>query len=310
MELIRGLDALRACHRPCVATIGAFDGVHRGHQAVIRQLQAQGEALGLPTTVVSFEPHPREYLQPEQAPARLSTLRDKVESLAALGVHRVLCLRFNEELRQMGAEDFAVRVLVEGLGVKALILGDDFRFGRSREGNAAMIRALGERVGFDTLPMDTVESGGERISSTRVRQALAEGDFALAEELLGRPYVINGRVQHGRALGRELGSPTANIAMRRLVPPLHGVYAVTVDGAGLSAAPAVANIGSRPTVERAGESKLEVHVLDAAPALYGERLRVTPRHKLRDEWRFESLEALKAQIANDQDNARRFFAAG
>jgi riboflavin kinase/FMN adenylyltransferase len=309
MELIRGLDALRDRHRPGVATIGAFDGVHRGHQAVIRQLADQGRALGLPTTVVSFEPLPREYLRPAQAPARLSTLRDKVEALAALGVDRLLCLRFDETLRQMSAEDFAVRVLVDGLGVRALILGDDFRFGRSREGNAAMIRALGERVGFTTQPMETVEARGERISSTRVREALAAGDFALAEDLLGRPYTLSGRVQHGRALGRELGSPTANIALRRLVSPLHGVYAVTVDGAGLEAAPGVANIGSRPTVERAGEAKLEVHVLQGSPTLYGERLTVTPRQKLRDECRFDSLEALKAQIARDQDDARRYFAA-
>jgi riboflavin kinase/FMN adenylyltransferase len=309
MELIRGLRGLRACHRPCVATIGAFDGVHRGHQAVIGQLREQGSELGLPLTVVSFEPLPREYLQPEGAPARLSTLREKHQLLAAQGVDRLFLLRFGEAVRQMGAEEFTRQFLVEGLGIRSLIIGDDFRFGRARAGSTELMRKLGAKWGFATLPTATVLEGDERVSSTRVRAALASGDFAMAERLLGRPYTLSGRVIYGRSLGRQLGFPTANIPLRRRLAPLRGVYAVTVEGAGLTQAAAVANIGARPTVDSAGETTLEVHVLDAAPLLYGQRLTVTPRQRLRDERKFDSLEALGAQISSDKDKARRFFAA-
>jgi riboflavin kinase/FMN adenylyltransferase len=308
MELIRGLRGLRARHRPCVATIGAFDGVHRGHAAVIGQLREQGAALGLPMTVVSFEPLPREYLQPEQAPARLSTLREKHELLAAQGVDRLLLLRFGEAVRQMGAEEFTREVLVDGLGVRSLIIGDDFRFGRARAGSTELMRELGVKWEFATLPTATVLEGEERVSSTRVRALLARGDFAMAERLLGRPYTLSGRVIHGRSLGRELGFPTANIPLRRRLAPLRGVYAVTVNGAGLAEAPAVANIGARPTVESAGDTMLEVHVLEGAPLLYGKRLTVTPRQRLREEQKFASIEALGAQISRDKEQAQQFFA--
>jgi riboflavin kinase/FMN adenylyltransferase len=308
MELIRGLSGLRACHRPSVATIGAFDGVHLGHQAVVTQLLEQAAEHDLPTTVVTFEPHPREFLQPLQAPARLTTLREKIEVLAEAGVARLLYLRFDESLRQMDAQAFIDAVLLRGLGVRSLILGDDFRFGRGRAGDSDMVRATGAREGFATLPTATLEIDGARVSSTRIRAALATGDFAQAQRLLGRPYRMAGRVIHGRRLGRELGSPTANIALGRRVSPLAGVYAVSVTGAGLRDAPAVANVGTRPTVEAAARANLEVHILDLARSLYGERLHVQFHHKLRDEQRFESLDDLRAQIALDRDNARQWFA--
>jgi riboflavin kinase/FMN adenylyltransferase len=298
MELIRGLRGLRSRHRPCVATIGAFDGVHRGHLAVLAQLREQALAHGLPSTLVTFEPLPREYLQRDEAPARLTTLREKIELLAEAGVERLLCLRFDETLRRMQAEAFIDRVMVRGLGVASLILGDDFRFGRAREGNADMVRAMGAREGFATLPTATCSLGDRRISSTRVRRALAEGDFALAEALLGRAFTLGGRVRHGRALGRQLGAPTANIGLQRRVTPLQGVYAVTVDGAGLQAAPAVANIGRRPTVADNEPVMMEVHVLDGAPDLYGQRLIVTPRQRLRSEQRFADLDALRRPMSD------------
>jgi len=308
MELIRGLCGLRPHHRPCVATIGAFDGVHRGHRAVVEQLLEQARIHALPPTAITFEPHPREFLQREAAPARLTTLREKIEVLGEAGVERLLYLRFDETLRQMEPAAFIDAILVQGLGVRALILGDDFRFGRGRAGDSELIRAAGVREGFVTLPTATCEFAGERISSTRIRAALSEGDFALAEQLLGRPYSMAGRVVHGRRLGRQIGAPTANIALGRMVAPLSGVYAVTVDGAGLESATAVANIGTRPTVEVGARANLEVHLLDLDRDLYGERLQVTFHHKLRDEQRFPSVEVLRAQIAADIDSARGFFA--
>jgi len=310
MELLRGLSDLRARHRPCVATIGAFDGVHRGHRAVIEQLAEQGRQLGLPTAVVTFEPLPREYLAPTRAPARLQSFRERFLALRALGVDRLLCLRFDESLRQMSAEAFACEVFVEGLAVKALVLGDDFRFGRDREGDSTFMRGLGEREGFVTLPTHTVELDGERVSSTRLRAALAAGDFAQASRCLGRDYSMSGRVIHGKQLGRQIGVPTANIALRRISVPLSGVFAVTVSGGGLDAAAAIANVGSRPTVDSGLRPNLEVHVLDGEHALYGERLDVSFLRKLREEQRFASIDALKKQIFSDIDSARDWFAAG
>jgi riboflavin kinase/FMN adenylyltransferase len=310
MDLLRGLGGLRARHRPCVATIGAFDGVHLGHRAVIEQLAEQGQKLGLPAAVVTFEPLPREFLAPAEAPARLQSFRERFEALRDLGVDRLLCLRFDESLRSMSAESFARRIFVDGLGVKALVLGDDFRFGRDREGDSAFMRALGEREGFITLPTRTVELDGQRVSSTRMRAALAVGDFALARRCLGREYSISGRVVYGKQLGRQLGVPTANIALRRASLPLSGVFAVTVDGAGLQAEPGIANVGSRPTIDSGLRPNLEVHMLDGEHALYGERLVVNFHQKLRDEQRFASIDELKTQIFDDIESARGCFATG
>ncbi|WP_439107224.1 bifunctional riboflavin kinase/FAD synthetase [Congregibacter sp.] len=310
MKLLRGLKGLRPQHRPCVATIGAFDGVHLGHQTVVSQLAEQGRKYDLPTTVVTFEPLPREYLAAESAPARLQSFRERFESLAALGVDRLLCLRFDENLRQMSAEEFADQIFVQGLGVRSLVLGDDFRFGHDREGGFSMMKAMGEREGFDTLSTNTIERGDERVSSTRLRSALAQGDFGTVRACLGRDYEMAGRVIYGRQLGRQIGTPTANIALRRGSVPLSGVFAVRVQGAGLESAPAIANVGVRPTVEEGVRPNLEVHILDGDHALYGQRLTVSFMHKLRDEQRFESVDLLKAQIYQDIEGARAWFASG
>lgn len=309
MELIRRPRGLRPYHRPCVATIGAFDGVHLGHLAVIEQLKDEAVRYDLPSTAITFEPLPREYLQPDSAPARLTPLREKFEALVGSGVDRLLVLPFDEQLRAMSARQFAEELLVKGLGIRSLILGDDFRFGREREGDQAFMQSMGEQHGFSVLSTATLELNGERVSSTRLRQMLAEGNFVAAEQLLGRPFTLSGRVIHGRALGRQLGMPTANIALRRQVSPLSGVYAVSVSGGDLVDAPAVANVGTRPTVSGGTRPLLEVHLLEGSPELYGRRLEVTPRAALRREQRFDSLDALRAQIARDSQEARDFFAA-
>lgn len=312
MELLRGLHGLRPRHSPCVATIGAFDGVHLGHRAVIEQLQEHGAEQGVATTVVTFEPLPREYLAADTAPARIQSFRERCEALARLGVDRLLCLRFDEGLRSMSAEDFAHRIFVDGLGVKAIVLGDDFRFGNAREGDSAMLRALGQATGFSVHPTRTVTLPGadaERISSTRLRAALADADFSLAEKLLGRPYSISGRVVYGRQLGRELGAPTANIALRRRSLPLQGVFAVSVTGGGVERAQGIANVGIRPTVDAGLRPILEVHLLEGAHELYGARLAVSFMHKIRAEQRFESIDALQTQIHRDIGSARDYFVA-
>lgn len=310
MELLRGLKGMRPQDRPCVATIGAFDGVHLGHQTVISQLAEQGRKYDLPTVVVTFEPLPREYLAADKAPARLQSFRERFSALAALGVDKLLCLPFNEALRQMSATQFADRIFVQGLGIRSLVLGDDFRFGHDREGGFSFMRKLGESEGFDTLATQTIEFAGDRISSTRLRAALAAGDFDTSRACLGRDYEMSGRVVYGRQLGRQIGTPTANIALRRSSVPLSGVFAVTVEGAGLQNVWAIANVGVRPTVAKGAVANLEVHILDGAHQLYGQRLNVRFLHKLRDEQRFESVDLLKAQIQQDIEGARAWFASG
>ena len=308
MELIRGRHNLRPHHRGCAVTIGAFDGVHLGHQSVLTHLRQQAVSLEVPTTVVTFEPLPREYLRPLEAPPRITTLRDKWPLLAECGVDRVLCLPFNESLRQLSAREFVEEVFVSGLGVRYLAFGDDFRFGNRREGDLDYVRALADEFGYAVAPTPTLELGGDRVSSTRIRAALAEADFELAAQLLGRPFELAGRVLHGQKLGRQLDAPTANIALHRIRSPLQGVYAVRVCGGGLEEAPGVANVGVKPTIGESLEATLEVHVLEGSPDLYGERLTVRFRHKLRDEQKFPSLDALKAGIATDKANARTWLA--
>ena len=308
MELIRGRHNLRPHHRGCAVTIGAFDGVHLGHQSVLTHLRQQAVSLEVPTTVVTFEPLPREYLRPLEAPPRITTLRDKWPLLAQCGVDRVLCLPFNESLRQLSAREFVEDIFVSGLGVRYLAFGDDFRFGNRREGDLDYVRALADEFGYAVAPTPTLELGGDRVSSTRIRAALAEADFDLAAQLLGRPFELAGRVLHGQKLGRQLDAPTANIALYRIRSPLQGVYAVRVCGGGLKEAPGVANVGVKPTIGESLEATLEVHVLEGSPDLYGERLTVRFRHKLRDEQKFPSLDALKAGIAADKANARTWLA--
>ena len=307
MELIRGLHNMRPRHRGCVVTIGAFDGVHLGHQAVIRHLLEKSAELGLPSTIIVFEPLPREYFSPLQAPARIMSFREKFFALRDLGVDRLLRVRFNECLRGMSAQQFVDDIFVSGLGVRYVVLGDDFRFGNDREGDLEFIRQQGPRYGYEARPTPTLSMDGERVSSTRIREALEQADFAEAARLLGRPYSISGKVVYGRQLGQTLGTPTANLELRRLRAPLNGVYAVQVSGAGLEGALGVANVGVRPTVDDSIKANLEVHLLDREIGLYGQHIEVTFRHKLREEKKFGSVDELRENIARDIENTRAWF---
>jgi riboflavin kinase/FMN adenylyltransferase len=303
MQLVRGLQNLRPQHRGCVATIGNFDGVHRGHQAILARLRERAVELGLPSCVVIFEPQPREFFAPETAPARLARLRDKLELLAGEGVDLVLCLAFNQRLRKLSAAEFVDHILVDGLGVKHLEVGDDFRFGCDRLGDFDFLQQAGVTQGFTVEAAQTVEIDGVRVSSTQIRNALANGDFTLAERLLGRPFSIAGRVLHGQKLARQLGTPTANVQLKRRRVPFTGVYLVSTEIDGKTW-PGVANIGVRPTVAGDGNAHLEIHILDFTGDLYGRRLKVAFHQKLRDEQRFASLEALKTAINADVATAR------
>ena len=307
MELIRGLHNMRPRHRGCVVTIGAFDGVHLGHQAVIRHLLEKSAELGLPSTIIVFEPLPREYFSPLQAPARIMSFREKFFALRDLGVDRLLRVRFNERLRGISAQQFVDDIFVAGLGVRYVVLGDDFRFGNDREGDLEFIRQQGPRYGYEARPTPTLSMDGERVSSTRIREALEQADFAEAARLLGRPYSISGKVVYGRQLGQTLGTPTANLELRRLRAPLNGVYAVQVSGAGLEGALGVANVGVRPTVDDSIKANLEVHLLDREIGLYGQHIEVTFRYKLREEKKFGSVDELRENIARDIENTRAWF---
>jgi len=307
MHIIRGLLNLRPQHRGCVATIGNFDGVHLGHQAIIRRLRTLGEQLALPTLLITFEPYPQEFFAGEQALPRLTRLREKMDRLSRTGLDRVLCLRFNPALAQMEAEDFVRRILLEGVGVRHLVVGDDFRFGRQRRGDFAMLARLGRAHGFTVERTPTFEIDGRRVSSTWVREALTARDMDLAARLLGRPYAIGGRVAHGDKRGRQLGFPTANIHLRRKAVPVSGVFAVTLEGVARQPLPGVANVGSRPTVDGV-RSLLEVHLFDFDREIYRRHVQVNFLHSIRAERKFDNLDALKQQIARDCAAARAYFA--
>ena len=308
MELVRGLYNLRARHRGCVATIGNFDGVHRGHQHMITAVRAAAIRVGLPAAVITFEPTPREFFEGDAAPARLTRLREKLEALASYGVDRVLVLRFDRRVQAMGATEFVERLLVDGLGVRHMVVGHDFHFARRREGNLALLKEAGTRHGFTVEEVGRYMDEGERVSSSLVRDALGRGDLERARKLLGRPYRMAGRVRRGEQLGRTLGFPTANLALHRKVVPLWGVFAVRVSGAGLADHPAVVSLGTRPTINGT-EPLLEVHVFDFDGDLYGRYLDVDFILRLRDERRFETIDALVAQMHRDAAAARAALGA-
>jgi len=307
MELIRGIHNLRPPHRGCVATIGNFDGVHLGHQAVLGQLAEKGAELCLPTTVITFEPQPQEYFSHGEIPPRLTRFREKLKALQRYSVNRVLCLPFNRALAEMEAEAFIQRVLVDGLGIRYLVVGDDFSFGKGRRGDFAMLQRAGAEHGFVVVNMHTFEIDGGRVSSTRIREALQAGNLSLAEQLLGRPYRMCGRVAHGDKLGRTIGFPTANIFLHRKKAPVDGVFAVEMYGIAGEPVAGVANVGTRPTVEGT-RSLLEVHLFDFSAEIYGRYVHVDFLHRIREERRFASFDALKDQILRDADEARAFFA--
>ena len=302
MEFIRGLNNVKPQHSGCVLTIGKFDGVHLGHQAVLSNVLQKAKALGLPATVMVFEPQPEEVFTPDRAPARISPLREKYELLKQQGVDRLLAVRFNRAFASQSADTFVHDLLVDKLGVKFLVVGDDFRFGQGRKGDFAMLQAAGQKYGFEVVSTQSFMMHAHRISSTAVREALADSDFALGEEMLGRPFAVYGRVVHGEKKGRTIGFPTANVMLKRCRAPIHGVFAVhvAVDGTKFNG---VANIGTRPTLNGV-RNQLEVHIFDMSADLYGKPMTVFPVAKIRDEQKFDSFEILKAQIQADAAKAR------
>lgn len=299
---------------PSVLTIGNFDGVHLGHQAMLRQLRAKADVLGIPATVMTFEPHPREFFAPDKAPARLTSLREKLALLEACGVDRVVLFRFDRRHAAMSADDFIARVLVKGLAVRHVIIGDDFRFGQGRQGDLALLQQQGASLGFTAEALETVTVNGitgeegRRVSSSAVRQALEASDLALAAQLLGRPYAIAGRIVHGDKIGRTIGFPTANVQLKRKRVPMKGVYAVTVSGLDKRQLPGAASIGVRPTVGQGLKPVLEVHLLDFDQNVYGAHATVHFQRRLRDEVKFDSFDALKRQIALDVQATQDYFA--
>jgi len=318
MRVIRGIHNLRQEHRGCVATIGNFDGVHQGHQSLIRALKVRARELNLPVIVMVFEPQPREYFDRECAPGRITRFRDKIDRLFSEGVDQVVCLSFNERLRSLTAEQFVEKLIVKGLDVKHLVVGDDFRFGCDRSGDYQFLTFASEKFGFELSNMTTFSHDELRVSSTRVREVLDNADFELAEELLGWPYQISGKVVHGRKLGRQIGVPTANVQLSNLKAPFSGVFAVEATVVSnqedsVAVLSAVANLGIKPTVNGIAPS-LEVHILSSlADAgikdndLYGKRLSVRFRKKIRDEKKFDGIDALKAAIEQDIATAKAFF---
>ncbi|HEY0857602.1 MAG TPA: bifunctional riboflavin kinase/FAD synthetase [Albitalea sp.] len=318
------MQVFRGFHHPgiaraCALTIGNFDGVHRGHQAMLALLRNEAQHRGVPSCVLTFEPHPRDHFaklagKPELAPARIATLRDKLSELERVGIDQVVVLRFDSRLASLSPQAFIEDVLLDGLHARYVLVGDDFRFGAKRAGDYAMLDAAGAAAGFDVARMMSYEVHGLRVSSSAVRQALADGDMAHVATLLGRPYSISGHVVHGRKLGRDLGFRTLNLRVPHRKPAALGIFVVQVSGLVERPLPGVASLGVRPTVEDAGRVLLETHCLQWPEPLdldagYGRCVRVELLHKLHDERRYESLAALKEGIARDEADARAWFQA-
>jgi riboflavin kinase/FMN adenylyltransferase len=307
MEFIRGLYNLKPEHRGCVATIGNFDGVHLGHQRVLRQVKLKAIMQGLPAVVVLFEPQPLEYFAKDQAPRRITRLREKLRLLERHGVDRVLCLRFDAKLLSLNARDFIQQLLVSGLAVSHFVVGDDFRFGQGRMGNYALLQTEGLNHGFDVENTETCELDGERVSSTRIRNALEAHDLKAVRRFLGRPFTVTGKVAYGQQLGRKLGVPTANIRLQKPRPALQGVYATLVHGLVDQPIASVANIGYRPTLAGV-QPQLEVHLFDFSGDFYGKTITVEICQFIRSEKKFDGLAQLQAQIELDMQTAKDFFA--
>lgn len=296
MQIYRHIPSI--LQQPCALAIGNFDGMHLGHQELLKKLIENAQALHLTSAVMTFEPHPREFFAPESAPPRLCSLREKLEHFAEVGVERVYVCHFNRNFAKVTADEFMQTILRDSLNAQAILVGEDFRFGAMRTGS--IVDFIDAKFNLISLPQ--VSLGEERVSSTRVRAALAAGDLQEATSLLGRPYSISGKVVHGAKRGRQLGFPTANVHMRHERPALTGVYAVKLDGLN-----GVANLGVRPTIAGIPKLSLEVHVLDFYGNLYGKHVHVEFLHKIRAEMKFDGLDALKAQIAYDAMVARNFF---
>ncbi|VFP79700.1 bifunctional riboflavin kinase/FAD synthetase [Candidatus Erwinia haradaeae] len=306
MRVIRGINNLRAEHRGCVLTVGNFDGVHRGHQALLAQLHNEGCKRNAPVMVMLFEPHPLEIFNTEKAPARLTRLHEKLHYLKKAKVDVILCIRFNHRFSSYTAKEFIIELLVNKLGIKFLAIGEDFRFGADRYGTVCFLQKASMQYGFDLLIIQTLLENNRRISSTAIRNALAVNNLSLAKDLLGRSFSMCGRVVYGDALGRKIGFPTINLLLFRILPPVTGVYIVYVKVTGNKVLPGVANIGIRPTFKRI-KRQLEVHLLDINIDLYGQYIEVIFLQKIRDEKFFSSLFALQKQIQCDIMDAKYFF---
>jgi riboflavin kinase / FMN adenylyltransferase len=306
MELIRGLLNLKARHRGCAASIGNYDGVHLGHRHVLKELAVRARERTLPVTVVVFEPAPQEYFTAAAPPARLMSFCEKCRALAECGVDRIVCLRFDCMLAEMPADVFIERVLVRSLGVRYLMVGEDFRFGHDRTGDFAMLAGAGASHGFEVAAASTMSVAGQRVSSSRIRNLLAGGQLESAATLLGAPFSVSGRVLHGERLGHALGYPTANLPLKRRVSPVRGIFVAAVRGTGAPVRYGAAYVGNRPAVN-GGTEMLEVNVFDFNGDLYGRRLRVELLHQLRADSGFESLPALQAQMARDVEAAHAWL---
>jgi riboflavin kinase / FMN adenylyltransferase len=317
MQVFRGFHHA-ALAPTCALTIGNFDGVHRGHQAMLALLTNEARHRGVPSCVLTFEPHPRDFFaaragKPESAPARIATLRDKLVELAGCGIDQLVVLRFDEQLARLSPQAFIDDVLLQGLGARYVLVGDDFRFGAQRAGDYALLDAAGDAQGFDVARMQSYEVHGLRVSSSAVREALQSGDMARATALLGRPYSLSGHVLHGAKLGRDLGFRTLNVRFAHRNPAAMGIFAVRTHGLTLEPLEGVASLGKRPTVDDSGRVLLEVHCFDWPASLgaeggYGKLIRVDLMHKLRDEARYDGLDALTVAIARDAQQAREYFA--
>ncbi len=306
MKLIRGLHNLNQPLSGCVATIGNFDGLHLGHQHVINQLKAVAEIKNLPSVVIVFEPQPVEYFAPEKAPRRLARFRDKINHLSDMGIDIMVCLHFNKQLAQLSAEQFVGKILIDRLNLKHLVIGDDFRFGKKRCGDFKFLQQSGHKLGFEVENSHTLLIDDQRVSSTRIRQCLAENDMLQARQLLGRPYTLSGRVAHGKKLGRELGFPTINLKMGKRPIAVDGIFAVLVKGIDNRTLRGVASIGTRPTVNGVG-TILEVYILNFSEQVYGYCVEVEILHKIRNEEKFDSLDTLVEKINQDIDEAHTYF---
>lgn len=289
--------------QPMALAIGNFDGMHLGHQALLKGLIATAQSENLKSVVMTFEPHPREFFTPDQAPARLTSLREKLELFAEAGVEQVYVCRFNRRFAKITAEAFMQTIMRDALNARSVLVGQDFRFGAGRKGTVADFEA----AGFNLVNLPNIEHDGQRVSSTVVREALAKGDLDKAATLLGRPYSISGKVVHGDKLGRELGYPTANVHIRHDRPPFLGVYAVKLEGLAGGELPGVASLGVRPTLKDNGKPVLEVHLFDFNQEIYGTHVRVKFLHKIRDEMKFADLETLKQWMTADEQTARDYL---
>ncbi len=305
-RLIRGLHNLKNQVKGSVVTLGNFDGVHIGHQALLAEVTATARRLNTTSLAMIFEPQPFEFFAREKVAPRLTRWREKFQLLSAYGVDAVLVIRFNAAFAAFTAEQFIQQILVDALAVKAIIVGDDFHFGRQRQGNFALLQQAGNKYDFRVMAMPTIQLNQQRVSSTVVRQALETGDQARVAQLLGRPYTMIGRVVYGDQRGRQLGFPTANIFLHRQATPVQGVYAVRMHGVQKKSLPGVANIGTRPTIDGT-KTLLEVHLFDFNQEIYGQHVTVEFCAKLRDEKRFENIGLLKEQIARDALAARHYF---